>query len=29
MYMRPLVNRDPAETKINYGPGHDAFLWAT
>lgn len=29
LYMRPLINRDPSQSNINYAPGHDAFLWAT
>ena len=28
LYMRPLVNRDPSQSNMNYAPGHDAFLWA-
>jgi hypothetical protein len=28
MYMRPLVNRDPALTNRNYASGHDQWLWA-
>jgi hypothetical protein len=28
MYMRPLVNRNPAQTNRNYAPGHDQWLWA-
>ncbi len=29
LYMRPLVNRDPAQSNINYAPGHDGWNWAT
>jgi len=28
MYLRPLVNRDPAQTNQTYAPGHDQWLWA-
>jgi catechol-2,3-dioxygenase len=28
MYLRPLVNRDPAQTNQTYSPGHDQWLWA-
>jgi hypothetical protein len=28
MYMRPLINRNPAQTNLNYAPGHDQWLWA-
>jgi hypothetical protein len=28
MFMRPLINRTPAQTNRNYAPGHDQFLWA-
>jgi hypothetical protein len=28
MYMRLLVNRNPAQTNRNYAPGHDQWLWA-
>jgi catechol-2,3-dioxygenase len=28
MYMRPLVNRNPALTNRNYAFGHDQWLWA-
>jgi hypothetical protein len=28
MFMRPLVNRNPATTNQNYANGHDALLWA-
>ena len=28
MYMRPLVNRNPAQTNRNYAHGHDQWLWA-
>ena len=29
MYMRPLINRNPAQTNRNYAFGHDQWLWAT
>ena len=28
MYLRPLVNRNPAQTNRNYAFGHDPWLWA-
>jgi hypothetical protein len=28
MYARPLVNRDPAQTAMNYRPGRDAMAWS-
>jgi hypothetical protein len=28
MYMRPLVNRNPAETNRTYAPGHEQWAWA-
>ena len=28
MYLRPLVNRNPATTNQNYANGYDAWLWA-
>jgi len=28
MYLRPLVNRNPAQTNLNYASGHDQWLWA-
>jgi hypothetical protein len=28
MYLRPLVNRDPAQTNQTYAPGHDQWPWA-
>jgi hypothetical protein len=28
MFLRPLVNRDPAQTARNYAPGHDAMSYA-
>jgi len=28
MYLRPLVNRDPAQTNRNYAQGHDQWAWA-
>jgi catechol-2,3-dioxygenase len=27
MYLRPLVNRDPAQTNRTYAPGHDQWAW--
>ena len=28
MYLRPLINRDPAQTNRTYAHGHDQWLWA-
>ncbi|MFI4987443.1 MAG: hypothetical protein ACHQF3_08370 [Alphaproteobacteria bacterium] len=28
LYNRPLVNRNPAQTNMNYAPGHDAWAWS-
>jgi hypothetical protein len=28
MYGRPLINRNPAATNMDYKPGHDAMSWA-
>jgi hypothetical protein len=28
MCLRPLINRNPAQTNRNYAPGHDQWLWA-
>ncbi|HWL19727.1 MAG TPA: hypothetical protein VNS33_08680 [Bradyrhizobium sp.] len=28
MYLRPLVNRDPAQTNRTYAQGHDQWTWA-
>jgi hypothetical protein len=28
MYLRPLVNRNPAQTNRTFGSGHDQWLWA-
>jgi len=28
MYGRPLVNRNPAATNMDYKPGHDSMSWA-
>ena len=28
MYLRPLINRNPAQTNRTYAPGHDQWLWA-
>jgi hypothetical protein len=27
LYMRPLVNRNPAQSNMHYAPGHDARAW--
>ena len=27
LYMRPLVNRNPAQNNVRYAPGHDAWSW--
>lgn len=27
LYARPLVNRNPAQTNLEYAPGHDARIW--
>lgn len=27
LYARPLVNRNPAQTNLDYAPGHDASIW--
>jgi hypothetical protein len=27
LYMRPLVNRNPEQTNMNYAPGQDAYIW--
>jgi len=29
MYGRPLVNRNPAQSNMNYRPGHDSLAWTT
>ncbi len=29
LYLRPLVNRNPAQSNIRYLPGEDALIWAT
>jgi hypothetical protein len=29
LYNRPLVNRNPEQTNINYMPGRDAWIWST
>lgn len=26
LYMRPLINRNPAQNNMNYSPGHDAWI---
>jgi catechol-2,3-dioxygenase len=28
MYGRPLINRNPAQTNMDYKPGHDSISWA-
>ncbi len=28
MYGRPLINRNPAATNMDYKPGHDEMAWA-
>ena len=28
MYLRPLINRNPAQTNRNYASGHDQWIWA-
>jgi hypothetical protein len=28
LYMRPLVNRNPAQNIMRYSPGNDAWNWA-
>jgi len=28
MYLRPLINRNPAQTNRTYASGHDQWLWA-
>ena len=28
MYLRPLINRNPAQTNHTYAPGHDQWIWA-
>ena len=28
MFMRPLVNRNPAETNRTYAQGHEEWAWA-
>jgi hypothetical protein len=28
MYARALVNRDPAQTAMNYRPGRDSLPWS-
>jgi len=28
MFLRPLVNRNPAQTNMNYAQGHDQWVWA-
>jgi hypothetical protein len=28
MFLRPLINRNPATTNMNYSHGHDQGMWA-
>lgn len=28
LFLRPLVNRDPAQSNVDYAPGRDAFIWS-
>ncbi|HZO80399.1 MAG TPA: hypothetical protein VFB33_01800 [Candidatus Binataceae bacterium] len=28
LFMRPLINRDAAQSNLNYAPGRDAFIWS-
>jgi catechol 2,3-dioxygenase-like lactoylglutathione lyase family enzyme len=28
LYNRPLVNRNPAQSNVDYAPGHDAWRWS-
>jgi hypothetical protein len=28
MYLRPLINRNPAQTNRTFASGHDQWLWA-
>lgn len=28
LYMRPLTNRDPAQSNTHYAPGRDAWIWS-
>jgi hypothetical protein len=28
LYMRPLINRNPAQNIMRYAPGSDAWNWA-
>ncbi|MDE2228307.1 MAG: hypothetical protein KGL11_04615 [Alphaproteobacteria bacterium] len=27
LYARPLVNRNPSQTNLDYASGHDAWIW--
>jgi catechol-2,3-dioxygenase len=27
LYLRPLVNRDPAQSNVDYAPGRDSWIW--
>lgn len=29
LFMRPLVNRNPEQSNMNYAPGQDAYIWGT
>ena len=28
LYLRPLINRDPAQSNVDYAPGRDAWVWS-
>lgn len=28
LFMRPLINRDPAQSNVDYAPGRDAWVWS-
>ncbi len=28
LFLRPLVNRDPGQSNVDYAPGRDAFVWS-
>jgi catechol 2,3-dioxygenase-like lactoylglutathione lyase family enzyme len=28
LYLRPLINRDPAQSNVDYAPGRDAWIWS-
>jgi len=29
LFLRPLVNRNPTQTNMNYAPGQDEYIWGT